>query len=55
MRLFSALVNNLHVHIKPMYQLYCILKDQDEPPTPNEIAVASGKQQLDGKAKAEYL
>jgi hypothetical protein len=38
-----------------MYQLYCILKDQDEPPTSDEIAVASRKQQLDGKAKAEYL
>jgi hypothetical protein len=55
MRFFSALVNNLCVHIKPMYQIYCILKDQDEPPTPDEIAVASRKQQLDGKAKAKYL
>ncbi len=52
---FSVLVNNLRVHIKPMYQLYSILKDRDEPLTPDEIDIASGKRQLDGKAKAEYL
>jgi hypothetical protein len=55
MSLFSVLVNNLQVHVKPMYQLYCILKDRNDPPTPDEIAVASGKQQLDSKAEAEYL
>ena len=48
-------MNNLRVHIKPTHQLYCILKDRDEPPTPDEIAVKSGKQQLDGKAEVEYL
>ena len=48
-------MNNLCVHIKPMYQLYCILKDQDEPPTPDVILVASGKQQLHGEAEVEYL
>lgn len=52
---FSVLVNNLRVHIKPMYQLYSVLKDRDEPPTPDEIDIASGKRQLDGKAEAEYL
>ncbi|KAF8477846.1 hypothetical protein DFH94DRAFT_694662 [Russula ochroleuca] len=50
-----VLVNYLHVHVKPMYQLYCILKDRDEPPTPDEIDVASAKRQLDATAKAEYL
>jgi hypothetical protein len=50
-----VLVNNLRVHVKPMYQLYCILKDQDKPPTPDEIAIASGKKQLDGHTEAEYL
>ncbi|KAF8804688.1 hypothetical protein BYT27DRAFT_7300619 [Phlegmacium glaucopus] len=49
------LVNNLHVHVKLMYQLYCILKDCDEPPTPDEIDIASGKRELDGHAEAEYL
>src|SRR6266852_6314304 len=40
--IFSS-VNNLCVHIKPMYQLYSVLKDRDEPPTPDEIDIASGK------------
>ena len=48
-------MNNLRVHVKPMYQLFSILKDRDEPPTPDEIDIASAKQQLDWKAKAEYL
>ncbi len=48
-------MNNLHVYIKPMYQLYSVLKDCNEPPTPDKIDIASGKQQLDGKAEAEYL
>jgi hypothetical protein len=38
-----------------MFQLYCILKDCGEMPTPNEIAIASGKMELDGHAEAEYL
>jgi hypothetical protein len=53
--LLSVLVNNLRVHVKSMYQLYWILKDRDEPPTPDEIAIASGKQQLDVRTEAEYL
>jgi hypothetical protein len=38
-----------------MFQLYCFLKDRDAPPTPDEIAIASGKKQLDGKSEAEYF
>ena len=38
-----------------MYQLYSILKDRDEPPTLEEIEIASAKRQLDGKAEDEYL
>ena len=38
-----------------MYQLYCVLKDREEPPTPDEIAIALGKKQLDGCTEAEYL
>jgi hypothetical protein len=38
-----------------MYQLYSILKDRDEPPTPDKINIASAKRQLDWKAEAEYL
>lgn len=52
---FLVLVNYLRVHVKPMYQLYCILKDRDVPPTPDEIAIASGKKRLDGKTEAEYF
>jgi hypothetical protein len=54
-KVLSVLVNNLRVHVKPMYQLYSILKDRDEPPTPDEINIASAKRQLDWKAEAEYL
>ena len=50
-----VLVNNLHVNIKPIYQLYSILKDREEFPTPNEIAIASGKKKLDRNTKAEYI
>ena len=48
-------MNNLCVHVKPMFQLYSILKDRDEPPTLEEIDIVSAKQQLDGKAEAKYL
>jgi hypothetical protein len=48
-------MNNLRVHMKPMYQLYSILKERDEPPTLDEIDIASAKRQLDEKTKAEYL
>ena len=54
-KVLSVLVNNLCVHVKPMYQLYSILKDHDEPPTPDEINIASAKRQLDWKTEAEYL
>ena len=50
-RILSVLINNLRVHVKPMFQLYTILKDRDEPPTPKEIDMASAKQEVDG----EYL
>ncbi|KAI9511489.1 hypothetical protein F5148DRAFT_1146813 [Russula earlei] len=39
----------------PMYQLYCILKNHDKPPVPNEITITSGKQQLNGQVEAEYM
>jgi hypothetical protein len=38
-----------------MYQLYCVLKDHEDPPTPEEINITSGKKQLDGHAEAQYL
>jgi hypothetical protein len=51
----SVLVNNLRVHVKAMFQLYSVLKDRDQPPTLEEIEIASGKRKLDDKAEAEYL
>ena len=48
-------MNNLRVHVGPMHQLYCLLKERAEPPTPTEIAVATGKRRLDGKAESEFL
>ena len=51
--LFSVLVNNLRVHVKPMYIVYCMLKDHEGPPTLEEIDIASGKKQLDGRAESE--
>ncbi len=50
-----VLINYLRVHVKSMYQLYCILKDWEEPPTPDEIAIAAGKKKLDGNTEAEYI
>ena len=38
-----------------MFCLYCILKDRVESPTSEEVAIASGKQALDGKSESEYI
>jgi len=35
--------------------VYSILKDWEEPPTPDEITIASGKKKLDGNTKAKYI
>jgi hypothetical protein len=50
-----GLINHLKSHFPAMHQLYLVLKDHDEPPTPNEIAFASGKKVLDLKSEADYL
>ena len=52
---FPGLINHLRVHVKPMYNLWEILKGRDESPMSEEINIACGKTQLDGKAEAEYL
>ena len=54
-KFLSVLVNNLCIHVKPMYQLYCILKDCDTPLTPDEIDIASAKHRLDETTETEYL
>jgi hypothetical protein len=38
-----------------MYRLFLVLKDRDEPPTDDEVAIASGKKTLDPTKAAEYL
>jgi hypothetical protein len=38
-----------------MYRLYILLKDRKEPPTPDEIAIASGRKALDPEKAATYL
>ena len=38
-----------------MYRLYVLLKNRDEPPTPDEIAIASGRRILDPAKAATYL
>jgi hypothetical protein len=52
---YSGLKNHLRVHIAPMYQLYCVLNGRPEPPTAEDIAIASGKKPLSEKAQAEYI
>ena len=51
----TVLVNNLRTNIKPMYGLYCVLKDREEPPSHHEIAYASGQKKFNGVTEAEYL
>jgi hypothetical protein len=38
-----------------MYRLYIILKDQTDPPTNNELAIASAEKVLDTEAANTYL
>jgi len=38
-----------------IYQLYVLLKNQDEPPTPDEIAIMSGCKVLDPAKASAYL
>ena len=38
-----------------MHRLYLVLKDHKEPPTNDEIAIASGQKGLDPASAADYL
>ena len=51
----SVLVSNLRVHIHTMFLLYDHLKDGDQTPTPDEVAIASGKRKLDTKEETELI
>ncbi|KAF8154307.1 hypothetical protein B0H34DRAFT_818876 [Crassisporium funariophilum] len=50
----NGLIGHLK-HFPSMERLYLVLKSRSEPPTPNEIAITSGKSPLDPKAEAKYL
>ncbi|KAI9434270.1 hypothetical protein BJY52DRAFT_1100235, partial [Lactarius psammicola] len=51
----NGLINHLKSHFPAMFWLYCVLKDREEMPMPEEIAIASGKQALDPKNEAAYI
>ena len=36
-----------------MHRLYCVLKDRHSPPTPDEVAYATGQKKLDGHTEAK--
>ena len=38
-----------------MHRLYCVLKDRHSPPTPDEVAYATGQKKLDGHTEAKYF
>jgi hypothetical protein len=50
-----GLIGHIKTHFPVMYQLYLHLKDCDEPPTEDDIAIASGRKILDSTLAAEYL
>ena len=50
-----GLVGHLKTHFPAMYRLFLVLKDRDEPPSEDEIAIASGKKTFDPTKAAEYL
>ena len=53
--LFIGLINHLKVHFPAMYRLFLLLKDHNEPPIEDEIAIGAGKKALDPTAANEYL
>jgi hypothetical protein len=50
-----GLVGHIKTHFPAMYRLYLILKDRTDPPTDEEIAIASGEKVLDADAIDTYL
>lgn len=51
----NGLVGHLKTHFSAMHRLYLIMKDRTDPPTDEELAIASGKKVLDEKAAKSYL
>ncbi|KAG2041342.1 hypothetical protein BDR03DRAFT_979344 [Suillus americanus] len=52
---YHGLIGHIKTHFPVMYRLYLYLKDRAEPPTEDEVAMASGKKILDPTQAAEYL
>ena len=50
-----GLISHLKTHFSTMHRLYLILKDQTDPPTNEELAIASGQKVLDLEAANAYL
>jgi len=51
----TGLVGHIETHFPTMYRLYIILKDWTEPPTDDELAIASTEKVLDVEADNTYL
>jgi hypothetical protein len=52
---FLGLIGHLKNHFLPMYRLFTVLKNRKEPPTEEEILIASGKKVLDPATAVDYL
>jgi hypothetical protein len=50
-----GLVGHLKTHFPAQYRLYLILKDRTDPPTDEDLAIASGEKVLDAEAANAYL
>ena len=50
-----GLISHLKTHFLTMHRLYLILKDWTNPPTNEELAIASGQKVLDLEAANVYL
>lgn len=50
-----GLVGHLKNHFPTMYRLYELLKVRSDPPTQDELDMASGKKKLDGPAARAYV
>ena len=54
-KFLTGLVGHLKTHFPAMYRLYIILKDRTDPPTNEELAIASAEKVLDAEAANAYL
>jgi hypothetical protein len=53
-RILVGLVGHLKTHFPAIYRLYLRMKERTDPPTDEELAIASGKKVLDAKAANSY-